>query len=97
MNPFFDEAGALLASAAQERGVTIDPPKLDPKIADELLEFSRVVAHTRERRFAPLSTYMAGIAAGSILAKQPQFDVVAYLKAVRDVLETQEGSASSSR
>lgn len=97
MNPFFDEAGAEFVKAARERGVTIEPPMLEAKVADELLELARVVSHTRERRFAPLSCYLAGIAAAGLQAKQPQIDVAAYIKAVRAALETQEGSSSSSR
>ncbi len=41
----------------------IESPSLDPQIALELLELARVVAHMSERRFAPLSCFLAGVAA----------------------------------
>lgn len=43
--------------------MAIDPPTLDATVAQELLELARVAAHTQERRFAPLASFMAGVAA----------------------------------
>jgi hypothetical protein len=63
VNPFFDELGARFTSAAGRRGVEIVPPTLDALVAQELLELARVAAHTQERRFAPLASFMAGVAA----------------------------------
>jgi hypothetical protein len=63
MNEFFAELGGRCVEAAQRRGVTIDQPTLDSEVAAELLELARVTAHTQERRFAPLSCYLAGLAA----------------------------------
>jgi hypothetical protein len=94
MNEFFDQAAAAFVEAAREQGVSIDPPKLDPKTADDLLRLSRDVAHTRERRFAPLFTYIAGLAAARLLAKKPQTNVVEYFNAVREKLNLQEESPS---
>jgi uncharacterized protein DUF6457 len=44
------------------------PPELSSELSGELLDLTRVVAHTQERRFAPLSSYLAGVAAGRLLA-----------------------------
>lgn len=88
MNPFFDEAGATLVEEAHARGLSIDTPKLPDDVAQELLELARVVAHTRERRFAPLSTFLAGIAVAQMRAKRADIDVAGYIKAVRAALET---------
>jgi hypothetical protein len=63
MNQFFDELGGRWVEAAKRRGVTIHRPTLDSEVAAELLELARVTAHTQERRFAPLSCYLAGLAA----------------------------------
>ena len=63
MNSFFDELGGRFASAAARRGYDMEAPALDPGVARELLELARVAAHTQERRFAPLASYMAGVAA----------------------------------
>ena len=43
------------------RGATVSPPELDPQVADEVLELARVAAHSKERRFAPLACFMAGV------------------------------------
>jgi hypothetical protein len=63
VNAFFDDLGRRLAESASREGAAIEPPTLDPAVAKELLELARVAAHTQERRFAPLSTFVAGIAA----------------------------------
>lgn len=63
MNSFFDELGGRFASAAARRGYDMEAPDLDPAVARELLELARVAAHTQERRFAPLASYLAGVAA----------------------------------
>lgn len=63
MNRFFDELGKRFAAVAAERGDPIEAPTLDPAVAEQLLELARVTAHTAERRFAPLASYMAGVTA----------------------------------
>lgn len=63
MNEFFDGLGQDWVDAAQRRGAAIDKPVLDSRVALELLELARVAAHTQERRFAPLTCYLAGVAA----------------------------------
>ena len=92
MNQFFDEVATAFVEAASDRGATIDAPKLDPNTADDLLRLSRDVAHTRERRFAPLFTYVAGLAAARLLASKPQSDIIEYFNAVREKLNLQEES-----
>jgi hypothetical protein len=93
MNVWFEALGRRFAQAARERGATVDPPELDPEVADEVLELARVAAHTKERRFAPLACFMAGVAverlrqAGSLSAA----DEAAYLRAVREAVEAQPG------
>ncbi len=62
MNRFFDELGERFVQAAARRGVTIDRPALTSDVAEEILELARVAAHTQERRFAPLVSFVAGLA-----------------------------------
>src|SRR2546423_13551591 len=89
MNAWFETLGRQFAAAARARGATIAPPELDPQVADELLELARVASHSKERRFAPLACYMAGVAverlrqAGSVSAA----DEAAYLRTIRETLE----------
>ena len=42
--------------------MTIDKPVLTSDVAEEILELARVAAHTQERRFAPLVSFVAGLA-----------------------------------
>jgi hypothetical protein len=39
--------------------------RLEEAEADAVLDLARIVAHQEERRFAPLTTYVAGLALGS--------------------------------
>ena len=90
MNQFFEDLGALLATEAQHRGAKIAPPTLDPRVALELLELARVAAHTRERRFAPLACFMAGVAAERLSSSKPGVDegaIAEYIQEVRQKLE----------
>jgi hypothetical protein len=90
MNQFFDELGGLWVTEAEHRGARIDAPVLDPRVALELLELARVAAHTRERRFAPLACFMAGVAAERLRKAKPGVDeagVAAFVQEVRQKLE----------
>ena len=89
MNEFFEFLGSRWKKAAERRGVKIEEPGLDPKVAQELLELARVVSHTKERRFAPLATYTAGIAAER-LREAKELDpemIAAFIREVREALE----------
>jgi Domain of unknown function (DUF6457) len=100
MNQFFEELGKRWVAAAHRREAAIEAPTLDPRVALELLELARVAAHTRERRFAPLSCFMAGVAAERLRMAQPDLDqgaVAAYIQEVRQELETETPAAPSER
>ncbi|HKW69703.1 MAG TPA: DUF6457 domain-containing protein, partial [Candidatus Dormibacteraeota bacterium] len=65
-------------------------PTLDSRVALELLELARVAAHTQERRFAPLTSYLAGVAAERLRAEKPDLDdaaVAEFINEVRQKLE----------
>lgn len=53
--------------------------------AGELLDLARVVAHRVERRFAPLTTYAAGLA---LDGDQPAEQRAACIRRVREAAET---------
>ena len=95
MNEFFESLGKRWRAAAQRRGADIAEPELDPKVADEILELARVAAHTKERRFAPLASYMAGVAAERLrMSKAAEADDIAsFIREVREELE-REGPGS---
>ena len=89
MNEFFESLAKRWRAAAGRRGADIAEPELDPKVADEILELARVAAHTKERRFAPLATYTAGMAAERLREAKPEdaAAVAAYIREVREELE----------
>jgi len=95
MNEFFESLAKRWKNAAERRGAKIEEPKLDEKVAAEILELARVAAHTQERRFAPLASYMAGIAAERLRqAKRSDADAIAaFIREVREELE-REGPGS---
>jgi len=91
MNQFFEELGQQWVEAARERGANIVRPELESGVALELLELARVAAHTQERRFAPLTCYLAGVAAERLRAVS-QVDeqaVAAFIQEVRQKLEAE--------
>ena|SRR2546423_12013395 len=91
MNQFFESLGQKWVDAAEERGAAIAKPELDSRVALELLELARVAAHTQERRFAPLTCYLAGVAAERLRAARPVDDsgVAEFILQVRQVLEAE--------
>jgi hypothetical protein len=100
MNQFFDELGQRWVAGARRREAAIEAPSLDAMVALELLELARVAAHTRERRFAPLSCYMAGIAAERLRTARPGLDdgaVADYINEIRKELEAETPDAPSER
>ena len=89
MNEFFESLAMRWTKAAERHGVKIEEPRVDPKVAEELLELARVVAHSKERRFAPIATYTAGIAVERLReAKSEDSEAVAaFIREVREELE----------
>ena len=94
MNEFFESLAKRWTKAAQRHGVKMEEPRVDPKVAEELLELARVVAHTKERRFAPLATYTAGVAVERLREAKPD-DVEAIAAFIREVREELERDAPS--
>jgi hypothetical protein len=87
-------------AAAHRRAAEIEAPSLDAKVALELLELARVAAHTQERRFAPLSCFMAGVAAERLRVAKGSLDdaaVAAFILEVRQELERDTPAAPSER
>jgi len=90
MNPFFEALGQDWVDAAQRRGAAITKPAMDSRVALELLELARVAAHTQERRFAPLTSYLAGVAAERLRNAKPDVTegaIAEFILEVRQKLE----------
>ena len=94
MNPFFDDLGSRFTVAAGQRGATIAPPTLDAAVAAELLDLARVAAHTQERRFAPLASFLAGIAAERLRATGVKADAETVAGMIHEVWRQLETEAS---
>jgi hypothetical protein len=91
VNEFFDDLARRWVAAAGRRGAAIAPPGLDAGVAAELLELARVAAHSKERRFAPLVAYTAGIAVERLRSGGAAADpaaVAAFVREVRQELES---------
>src|SRR5439155_23387128 len=95
VNPFFEELGGRLTAAGERRGVSVLPPTLEPAVAGELLELARVAAHTQERRFAPLASYVAGVFAERLRAAGGPFDSATVAALIREVREELEREAAT--
>jgi Domain of unknown function (DUF6457) len=91
MNDWFEALGRRFAEAASARGAAVAPPEFDPQVADEVLELARVAAHTKERRFAPLACFMAGVAVERLRQAGPSSaaDEAAYIRTIREEVEAE--------
>jgi len=91
MNDWFEALARRFTETAHERGAPIASPDLDPEVADEVLELARVAAHTKERRFAPLACFMAGVAVQRFRQARSlsEAEEAAYLRAIREGLEAE--------
>ena len=90
MNQFVSSLGKRWSEGAARRGAKIEDPALDARLAEEILELARVVSHTVERRFAPLASFTAGVAAERLRASKGALDpddAAAYVREVREALE----------
>ncbi len=95
MNDFFSSLAKRWTDAGVRRGARITPPDLDPVIAEELLQLARVVAHQKERSFAPLASFTAGVAVERLRAAEALADagaVAAYIREVREALEKEQAA-----
>ena len=94
MNTFFDDLGDRFAQAAARRGVTIEKPAITSEVAQEILELARVAAHTQERRFAPLASYVAGLAVERLERGGAVTSVEAAAELIREVRTELEAEAA---
>ena len=97
MNTFFDELGDRFAQAAARRGATIEKPAITSEVAQEILELARVAAHTQERRFAPLASYVAGLAVERLQRGKAMPSAEAAAEMIREVRTELEAEEETSR
>lgn len=98
MNVWFDDFAARCVQIAAGHGATIDPPKLEEAVAHEVLDLTRVVAHTSERQYAPLAAFVAGQAIARMLASNPSLvpaDLVAFIGELKHEVSISDHNQSS--
>jgi hypothetical protein len=98
VNSYFDQLGDRFTEAAGARGATIETPTVTSRVAQEILELARVAAHTQERRFAPIASFVAGLAVErmrreGVLASDEA--VSSVIREVRSALEAEAEAAGS--
>jgi hypothetical protein len=89
VNAFFADLARRWSEGASKRGAVITAPDLDAAVAEEILQLARVVAHSKERSFAPLASFMAGVAVERLrVAKGTDpAGAAAFVREVREALE----------
>src|SRR5438270_11189524 len=89
MNAWFEALGRRFAETARKQGVEIAQPELDPQVAEEVLELARVAAHSKERRFAPLACFVAGVAVERLRQARSTLviDEAVFIRSVGEPLE----------
>ena len=89
-NEYFSDFGARLARLALAQGIEIETPTIDSHAATEVLELAGTVAHRSERKFAPLASFLTGVAVGSLRSAgqlQTDKEVAAFVEELRQSLD----------
>ena len=95
MNAWFADFASRCAETAARHRAVIEAPLLNAAVARELLELTRVVAHSSERQFAPLAAFVAGQAIDRMQRSNPALetdDFVAFLRELRQGLDISDAS-----
>lgn len=90
MNEYLSTFGARLARVALAHGAEIEPPSIGSGVAAAVLELAGTVAHTSERKFAPLASFLTGIAVGRLAAAgglASDLEIAAFVGQVRKDLD----------
>ena len=91
MHEYFSDLGLRLQRLTQAYGLDIDAPDIEAGVAAEVLALAGTVAHTSERKFAPIASYAAGItvgrlkAAGQLSSHQDVADFIVQLRRELDL------------
>jgi hypothetical protein len=92
MHQYFSDLSLRLRRLAQAHGLETEAPDIEAGVAAEILALAGTVAHTSERKFAPIASYAAGIAVGRLKAAgllSTEREVADFLAQLRRELDTQ--------
>ena len=95
MQEYFSAFRLRLGRLMRARGLDIESPGIASVVATEILELAGAVAHTSERKFAPIASFAAGIAVGRLNAAgllPSSDDVAEFLADLRKELEARESA-----
>jgi hypothetical protein len=93
MNAWFDDFAKRCAEIAARHNASIEAPRLEADVSREVLDLTRVVAHTSERQFAPLAAFIAGRAVERMAAVRAGLsgdDASAFIAELKSSLEVNE-------
>jgi hypothetical protein len=83
MHEYFSDLGLRLNRLTHARGLETEFPAIQPGVAAEVLALAGTVAHTSERKFAPIASFAAGIAVGRLTSAgllSSEQDVVDFVR-----------------
>jgi hypothetical protein len=86
LHAYFAGFGERINALARAHGVNVDLPNLNSRVTAELLGLAGVVAHSAERKYAPLASFLAGFAVGSLSSAgqlKTDDEVAAFIAQVR--------------
>jgi hypothetical protein len=88
MNPWFDDFSRRCADIASRHRAPIEAPHLNAVVARELLDLTRVVAHSGERQFAPLAAFVVGQTVERMSRANPELRTDAILAFLQELKQT---------
>ena len=68
MQDYFSVFGLRLGRLMQAHGLDAESPGIASVVAAEILTLAGAVAHTSERKYAPIASFLAGVAVGRLSA-----------------------------
>lgn len=93
MQEYFLDFGLRLGRLMKAHGLESEAPVIEPRVTADILALAGTVAHSSERKFAPIGCFAAGIAVGKLQAAGQLSrgdDVAAFLARLRRELELYE-------
>ena len=90
MHEYFSDLALLLNRLTRARGLETEFPAIRSGVAAEVLALAGTVAHTSERKFAPIASFETGIALGKLMHAgllSSEQDVVEFIGELRRELE----------
>lgn len=95
MQKYLSGFGLRLGRLMQAHGLDTESPVIASAVAAEVLALAGAVAHTSERKFAPIASFAAGVAVGRLNAAgllPSSDDMAEFLADLRKELDARESA-----